>query len=424
MKVLVIGSGGREHALCWAFSRCPGVERIFCADGNAGIAQIATRVAIAPTAIEELASFAESEGIDLTFVGGETSLALGIVDEFERRGLAIIGASSLAARLEGSKAFAKDFMQRHDIPTAVYRVAQTVDEAISILDAGVFGDSSSPVVVKADGLAAGKGVVVADNRADAVGALREMGAVVGAAAMSRIVLEERLSGPEVSLIVFCDGRNFATMPPVRDHKRIFDGDRGPNTGGMGTVCDDSLLSSEDLRRVTAEVIRPTLDGCADEGFPFKGILFIGLMMTELGPKVLEYNVRFGDPETQVILSRLETRLTEVCRAMLSGTLDGLSVKWRPGSSACVILAAEGYPSTPRKGDLIKGLDDAAAAANVQVFHAGTAKNDDDDFVTSGGRVLGVTAVGDNLDSAIDSAYGGVAKISWEGMQFRRDIGRR
>jgi phosphoribosylamine--glycine ligase len=244
-----------------------------------------------------------------------------------------------------------------------------------------------------------------------------MGAVVGAAAMSRIVLEERLSGPEVSLIVFCDGRNFAAMPPVRDHKRIFDGDRGPNTGGMGTVCDDSLLSAEDLRQVTAEVIRPTLDGCADEGFPFKGILFIGLMMTESGPKVLEYNVRFGDPETQVILSRLETPLTEVCGAMLSGTLDGLS-------SACVILAAEGYPSIPRKGDLIKGLDDAAGAANVEVFHAGTAKNDHDDFVTSGGRVLGVTAVGDDLDSAIDSAYSGVAKISWDGMQFRRDIGRR
>ena len=423
MKVLVIGSGGREHAICYAFRRSKTDCRIFCADGNAGIAEIAECVKIKADEIEKLADFAEKEKIDLTFVGGETALAAGIADEFEKRNLRIIGASRQAAQLEASKSFAKDFMARHAIPTAKYKIAESLDEAKEILASGFFGDESAPVVVKADGLAAGKGVVVAANRAEAVAAIDELESIAGKAAARKIVLEECLTGREVSLILFADGENFALMPPVRDHKRIGEGDTGANTGGMGTVCDDSLLSDEQTEKIVEEIVKPTLRGCKVEGFRFRGILFLGLMMTEAGARVLEYNVRFGDPETQAILVRLETDFVEICEAVLSGSLDKMDIKWREGSSACVILASKGYPQKPQTGDAIRGLKAAAELENVTVFHAGTKRNDEGEFVTSGGRVLGVTATGGDLSEALARAYEAVGKISFEGMQYRRDIGR-
>ena len=423
MKILVIGSGGREHAICYAFSKSQRVTKIYCANGNAGIASVAELVDIKPDETRRLADFAESEAIDLTFVGGETSLALGVVDEFEARGLKIIGASKTAARLEASKAFAKDFMERHGVPTADYAVAKSPGEAIELLETGRFGDASTPVVVKADGLAAGKGVVVASDRAEAIEAINELETLVGADAASTIVLEECLFGCEVSLILFADGESFALMPPTRDHKRIGEGDTGPNTGGMGTFTDDSLLTSEQAAEIIDTVIRPTLRGCSDEGFRFRGILFLGLMMTEAGPKVLEYNVRFGDPETQAILIRLETDLVEISEAMLEGRLGETEIKWREGSSACVILAAENYPAKPRTGDVINGLKEAAAHKDVVTFHAGTKLDERGSFVTSGGRVLGVTAVGDDLASALEKAYAAAGEITWPGMQFRRDIGK-
>jgi phosphoribosylamine--glycine ligase len=336
--------------------------------------------------------------------------------------LKIIGASRAAARLESSKAFAKDFMQRHQIPTAIYRNAGSPVEAIELLNADEFGGQSSPVVVKADGLAAGKGVVVAADRDEAVAAISDMESLVGSDAASSIVLEECLVGTEVSLILFCDGKNFSLMPPTRDHKRIGDGDTGPNTGGMGTVTDDQLLSKDQTDEIIEKIIKPTLVGCTSEGFPFRGILFLGLMMTADGPKLLEYNVRFGDPETQAIIVRLETDIVEICNAMLEERLDDLFVKWTDGCSACVILASEGYPRKPKTGDKIVGLEDAEMK-DITIFHSGTASSNGSDLATSGGRVLGVTAIAEDLETAVAWAYTAVEKISWPGMQFRKDIGK-
>jgi phosphoribosylamine---glycine ligase len=423
MKVLVIGSGGREHALCLAFKRSGANCEIFCADGNAGIGEIAARVKLKPEEIERLADYAASEAIDLTFVGGETALALGIVDEFEKRNLKIVGASKKAARLEASKSFAKDFMARHRIPTAKYKTADSVAEAKAILDGGFFGGEAAPVVVKADGLAAGKGVVVARNRTEAVAAIDELETIAGKTAAQKIVLEECLSGREVSLLLFADGENFALMPPVRDHKRIGENDTGANTGGMGTVSDDRLLSPEQTEKIVEEIVKPTLQGCRAEGFEFRGILFLGLMLTEAGAQVLEYNVRFGDPETQAIIARLETDFVEICEAILSQSLDKINIKWRAGASACVVLAARGYPQKPQTGDRVHGLEEARSLENVTIFHAGTARNEAGEIVTSGGRVLGITATGKDLDEALRRAYNAVGKISFEGMQFRRDIGK-
>lgn len=422
MRVLVIGSGGREHAICDAFSRSARIEKLFCAPGNAGISDLAECVEIKAESISELADLAERESIDLTFVGGEGPLALGIVDEFENRGLRIIGASKNAARLEASKSFAKDFMLRHGIPTAAFRTAFSPAEAMSILESGHFGMEFTPVVVKADGLAAGKGVVVARDRAEAITACRELESLVGQDAAEKIVLEEFLEGREVSLLMFADGKDFAPMPPVRDHKRIGEGDTGPNTGGMGTITDATLLTPAQAQQIITEIIEPTLAGCINEGFPFRGILFLGLMITSAGTKVLEYNVRFGDPETQSILVRLGSDLVEICESMLDGKLAETQIEWHPGNSACIVLASEGYPQKPRTGDVIQGSEEADPLGNVKIFHAGTARSNGD-FITAGGRVLGVTAVGRTLDEALDTAYSRVAKISWKGMQFRRDIGR-
>ena len=346
---------------------------------------------------------------------------LGIVDEFEQRNLKIVGASRRAAQLESSKAFAKDFMEKYEIPTAKYKNAFSTREAKEILENGFFGGENAKTVVKADGLAAGKGVVVANDRAEAFRAIDELENLAGKSAAGKIVLEECLEGREVSLIMFADGKNFALMPPVRDHKRIGEGDTGANTGGMGTVSDDRLLSETETEKIVEQIIKPTLRGCENEGFPFRGILFLGLMLTADGAQVLEYNVRFGDPETQVILIRLKTDLVEICEAMLNENLENLEIQWRKGSAACVVLASKGYPARAETGDVINGLNDVSE--EVVIFHAGTSKNSEGKFVTAGGRVLGVTATAENLENALEKSYRAVEKINWRGMQFRKDIGK-
>jgi len=424
MKILVVGSGGREHALVWSFARSKRVEAIYCAKGNAGISRLAECVDIGPEDVRGLADFAAEKQIDLTFVGPENSLAAGVFDEFESRGLRLVGVSRSAARLESSKGFAKEFMARHGIPTAGFEVADSAQNARGFLESGRFGSEESPVVVKADGLAAGKGVVVANNRKEGLAAIDSLvaGELSNPEAAEKIVLEECLFGREVSILAFADGRSFALMPAARDHKRIGEGDTGPNTGGMGTITDPGLLSPHEKQEILETIVQPSLDGAAKDGFPIKGILFLGLMMTASGPKVLEYNMRFGDPEAQAILVNLESDIVEVCEAMLEGNLDASTLTWKEGSSACVILAAENYPSIPRSGDKIEGLSEADKQENVEVFHAGTELSEDGMIVTSGGRVLAVTAVASNLSNSLHRAYKAVNEISWPGMQFRRDIG--
>lgn len=423
MKILVVGSGGREHALCWALSKSERKPQIFCANGNAGIAQLAECVSISPTDIKSLADFAEEKEIDLTVVGPESSLAVGIVDEFESRGLKIMGANLAAARLEASKAFAKDFMARHSIPTAKYKTADSANEAIEILNSGEFGDENAPVVVKADGLAAGKGVVVALDRKEAIAAIEEMmiQGSVGAEAAQRVVLEEMMKGREASQILFADGKNYVLMPAARDHKRIGENDTGPNTGGMGVVTDANVLDDVTREKVIREIIEPTLEGARKDGFPFRGILFVGLMLTDEGPKTLEYNVRFGDPEAQAILIRLQSDMVSVCEAVANGTLAQTKVEFSDDASACVVLAARGYPVKPETGHVISGLD--KQYENVQVFHAGTKRGESGEWLTSGGRVLGVTATGKDLDEALSRSYAAMSELSWEGMQYRKDIGK-
>ena len=423
MKILVVGSGGREHAICLNFNKSEKVRKIYCADGNAGIGEIAECLSIKPDNIEKLADFAEQNSIDLTFVGGETSLALGIVDEFERRGLKIVGAGRQAARLEASKSFAKDFMARHNIPTARYKTAGSPGEAIEILETEEFGERNSPVVVKADGLAAGKGVIVAQNRAEAVAAINELQNTVGEKAAEKIVLEECLFGREVSLLLFADGKDFRLMPPTRDHKRIGEGDTGANTGGMGAITDWNLLTDEQIAKIIDVIIKPTLSGAEQDGFPFRGILFLGLMMTDSGAKVLEYNVRFGDPETQAILVRLKTDFVEICEALINQNLANLEIEWQKGSSACVVLASKGYPQKAQTGDIIYGLSNVGQLKDVVVFHAGTSRSENGETITAGGRVLGVTATAETLDNALNKVYQFVNEINWDGMQFRRDIGK-
>ncbi|HEX3251431.1 MAG TPA: phosphoribosylamine--glycine ligase [Pyrinomonadaceae bacterium] len=425
-KSLIIGSGGREHAIAWALRHTStNPTEIFCVPGNAGIAQIAHVANISLDDFASVAEFAESQQVDLTFVGPEAPLAAGIVDFFNDRGLRIVGPTAAAARLEGSKIFAKDFMARHQIPTAAYRVAESPQEAVEHLKSGEFGSPQSPIVIKADGLAAGKGVVVAANHAEAEKAIADLMVhhVAGAEAAQRIVLEEALAGTEASLLIFSDGRDYGLMPAARDHKRIGENDTGPNTGGMGTITDPSVLEKRIEERVVHEIVKPTLAGARDEGFEFKGVLFLGLMLTEDGPKLLEYNVRFGDPETQAILVRLKTDLLSIFEAMHNQTLGRLKVEWAEGSSACVVAANKGYPGKYEKGAVIEGLETIDPDA-VQVFHAGTAKDANGRFIATGGRVLGVTAAAPNLSGALNVCYGSLAKIQWPGMQFRRDIGRR
>ena len=426
MKILVVGSGGREHTLLWALNKSARRPlKLYCAPGNAGIADIAECVEIDATDITSLVQFAEEQKIDLTVVGSEAPLAAGIVDEFERRKLMIAGASRDAARLESSKAFAKDFMARHSIPTARYRIADSISDAQRILESGEFGGIDSPVVIKADGLAAGKGVIVARSRSEASSGINDLmeGSLVGAEAARRIVIEETLTGREASLLLFADGRNYALMPPARDHKRIGENDTGPNTGGMGAITDASVLGEETLTRVVREVVEPTLEGARSEGFPFRGVLFVGLMLTVEGPRVLEYNVRFGDPEAQAILVRLQTDPVDVFEAVARGRLGETSVQWSNESSACVVLTSRGYPARPETGARIEGLDLAAQHEGVRIFHAGTSRSDTGDWLTAGGRVLGVTATAGTLELALDRCYDAVSDIHWDGMYYRRDIGK-
>lgn len=424
-KLLVVGSGGREHAILWALRKTSAADlELFCAPGNAGIAEVAQVMNISVDQHDQLAAFAESEGIDLTFVGPEAPLAAGIVDLFETKGLPIVGPTQAAARLEGSKIFAKEFMARHGVPTAAFRTATSASDAIAQLRSGAFGSADSPVVIKADGLAAGKGVVVAASHAEAEKAIEDLMVhhSAGKEAAQRVVIEEALSGNEASVLLFADGRDYALMPAARDHKRIGENDTGPNTGGMGVVTDASVLDESVLARVVSEIVEPTLAGAAQERFPFKGILFLGLMLTKDGPKLLEYNVRFGDPETQAILVRLKTDLSRIFAAMREGTLSQVQVEWVGGASACVVAANRGYPGKYESGAEIEGLEDVDAG-RVQVFHAGTSRTIDGKITATGGRVLGVTAAADDLSRALDLCYAALAKIHWPGMQFRRDIGR-
>lgn len=427
MKALVIGSGGREHAILWALKRTARVPlELYCAPGNGGISQLAECVPIPPSDHLALIEFARSNRIDLTIVGPEGPLAEGIVDRFELSGLKIMGPTREASRLESSKAFAKEFMRRHQIPTADYCIVTSATEALETLRSGRFGSSDAAVVVKADGLAAGKGVIVASSRAAAEDAIKELtsGALVSADAVGRILLEEALQGSEVSVLLFSDGKDYALMPPARDHKRIGENDTGPNTGGMGAITDVSVLDDETFQRIVSKVVEPTLKGAAQEGYPFRGILFIGLMLTSEGPKVLEYNVRFGDPETQAILMRLKSDLFGVFQSVADGNLQNIEVEWSGQSSACVVLASEGYPGPLRTGLAIKGLDTVATNRDdLQVFHAGTSISNDRRLITSGGRVLGVTALGVTLEQALENCYSAIEPIHWEGMQYRRDIGR-
>ena len=422
MRILVVGSGGREHALAWALKKTSSrPTEIFCAPGNAGIAEVAECVPIGATDVSALADFAQRERIELTMIGPEASLAEGVVDEFGRRGLRIVGPTAKAAQLETSKVFAKDFMQRHSIPTARYGVADSVDGAIKILRSGEFGNENSPVVVKADGLAAGKGVVVARSRDEAEKALDDLAAL--GPASKRIIIEEALSGREASVLLFSDGKDFRLMPAARDHKRVGEGDSGPNTGGMGSITDASVIDYHTLKRAVNEIVDPTLRGARDEGFLFRGILFIGLMLTSEGLRVLEYNVRFGDPEAQAILVNLQTDLSAIFEAIVDQRLGELEVEWSKGSSACVVLAARGYPGKPETGTIIEGLDRAAKHDNVQIFHAATSRGSNSEWLTAGGRVLGVTATGETLDVALSRCYAAVDDIHWDGMHYRGDIGR-
>jgi len=421
MKVLVIGGGGREHALAWKSAQSERVETVFVAPGNAGTAQEPglKNIDIGAEDVDALCDFARREAIDLTIVGPEVPLVAGIVDRFRDAGLRIFGPNAAAAELEGSKAFTKDFLARHNIPTAAYGNFTDLDEAIAYVKA-----QGAPIVVKADGLAAGKGVILAQTESEAIAACRDMlaGNAFGEAG-HRVVIEEFLSGEEASFIVMVDGEQVLPLATSQDHKARNDGDTGPNTGGMGAYSPAPVVDEAMHRRIMDEVIHPTVRGMAADGKPYTGFLYAGIMIASDGtPKVLEYNVRFGDPETQPIMLRLRSDLVALCEAALDGRLDSVSADWDPRASLGVVLAAGGYPASYEKGDDIHGLD-SDFGDGVKVFHAGTTL-DSDKVVTSGGRVLCVCALGDDVADAQRRAYKAVDQISWNGMYCRRDIGHR
>ena len=423
MRILVLGSGAREHALTWKLRSEPGVTAVWCAPGNAGIRRSLDTASLDPLDVDAVIAHVRAQKIDLTVVGPEAPLAKGLADRMEAEGLRVFGPTRAAAQLETSKAFAKDFMARHNVPTAKYRVCTQVDEALESIRSGEFGDA---LVVKADGLAAGKGVVVAPDRKIAEAAVEE--AMVHRAfgdAGGRVVLEELLTGPEVSFFVIADGEDFVPLLSAQDHKRIFDDDRGPNTGGMGAFSPSPLMTPALQDRVIREIVRPVLRGMASEGNPFRGFLYCGLMITAAGPKVIEFNVRFGDPECQVVMPLLDTPLASLLLAASEGKLSGVGRR-ESGVGASrvavgVVLAAGGYPAEPRTGDVIRGLDQVPD--DVLVFHAGV-KEKDGQLVTSGGRVMTVVARADDFQSAIDRAYAAANLIKFDGMQYRRDIGRK
>lgn len=417
MKVLVVGGGGREHALVWKLKQSPRVKEVFCAPGNAGIASLATCVKIGAEDIPGLLAFAKDRGIDLTLVGPEAPLCAGITDRFQEAGLKIFGPSQAAAEIEGSKVVAKDIMAKYGIPTAKYAVFTIPEEAVTYIN-----QIGAPCVVKADGLAAGKGVIVAMDKETALDAVRSV--MVDrdfGEAGTRMVVEECLVGEEVSILAFTDGVNVVPMVSSQDHKRVFDNDQGPNTGGMGAYAPAPVYTPAVHRQVMDEIIVPMIRALDAEGRTYRGVIYAGLMITGQGPKVLEFNARFGDPETQPVLSLLETDLVEIIDAILENRLNSIDIKWKKQSSVCVVLASGGYPGPYEKGKIIKGLD--AVPRDVMVFHAGTAEKDGQ-IVTAGGRVLGVTAAGKDILAAIKSAYSAVEKIGFEGMQYRKDIGYR
>ena len=418
MKILVIGGGGREHALVWKLKQCARVEKIWCAPGNGGIAAEAECVAADPGDVAALVPLAEKIGPDLTVVGPELPLVNGLVDAFVQRNWPIVGPSQQAAQLEGSKIFSKEFLQRHNIPTAeMYGAYDSPGDAYSALCAVDW-----PVVIKADGLCAGKGVFLAPNPDAATDFIeRVMEKSELGAGGKRVLLEETLEGDELSFIIVTDRERYAPLVPTRDHKRVFDGNQGPNTGGMGAYSADDLLPAELRETVLAKIVEPTLKGLTADGIRYQGFLYIGLMLTRSGPKVLEFNCRLGDPETQAILARADFDLAEVLEDVAADRLNPGKLKWRPDASACVVLASGGYPGKFENGKRIEGLTDAEKIAGVKVLHAGT-KRDGASIVTSGGRVLGVTAAGASLDAALAAAYQAAGKIHFDGMQYRKDIG--
>lgn len=414
MKVLVIGGGGREHAICVTLAKSPKVDKIWCAPGNGGIASVAECVNIKATDIDGVVAFAKEHKPDLVMVAPDDPLALGMVDALEAAGIRAFGPRKNAAVIEGSKSFAKDLMKKYNIPTAQYAVFEDSAAAIDYIR-----QQGAPIVVKADGLALGKGVTVAMTEDEAIAAVKDAidgGAFGGAGA--RVVIEEYLTGPEVSVLAFVDGKHLKTMPSAQDHKRAYNDDKGPNTGGMGAFSPSRFYTDEIAAQCRETIFQPTVDAMAAEGRPFKGVLYFGLMLTPKGPKVIEYNARFGDPETQAVLSRLDTDLLDIFDAVLEERLEQMDIRWKSDAACCVVMASGGYPKAYEKGKVITGLDDVTDSF---VFHAGTQKQGDE-IVTSGGRVLGVTATAPTLEQAIAKAYADVNKIHFEGAHFRTDIG--
>jgi phosphoribosylamine--glycine ligase len=420
MRILIIGSGGREHALARSLSQSSRTEKLFVAPGNAGTASLADNVDLEASEAEALRDFALSEDLDLTVVGPEKPLVAGLVDQFEEAGLAVVGPSREAARLEGSKAFAKSFMQEHGIPTARHRTfdSSETDEARSYLE-----EHGAPVVVKASGLAGGKGAFVCETLDDAFDALRRIAEERDfGAAGDRIVIEELMRGEEASVFALTDGENYVLLPPAQDHKRIGEGDTGPNTGGMGAYAPAPVVTPKILQQTCRRIIEPTLAGMQAAGAPYRGVLYCGLMITDEGPKVVEFNCRLGDPEAQVVLPLIETDLVNVFERLAARNLGGVQLRSRPGAAACVVLASDGYPTSYETGFPINGLE--ASPDDALVFQAGTAREGSEQIVTDGGRVLGVTGLGAGLPEALDVAYGAVEHIHFDGMQYRRDIGEK
>ncbi|MGH9540149.1 MAG: phosphoribosylamine--glycine ligase [Terriglobales bacterium] len=419
MKILVIGSGGREHALVWKLAKSPRVSQVYCAPGNGGIAEIAECLPAEMKSVDSLVAVASQVRPDLTVIGPELPLALGVVDEFTRRGWRVFGPTKAAAKLEASKSFAKEFMQRHRIPTAHFSICNSIDDVLTALP-----HFHAPLVVKADGLAAGKGVVICKTKEEAAATAAEMfsGKSLGEAGR-RVVLEECLTGDELSFLVLSDGERVAPLVAAQDHKRIGDGDSGPNTGGMGAYSTPNMLDDQMTQWLLQHVARPVVAGMKAEGAEYKGILYCGLMMTARGPMVLEFNCRFGDPETQPILMRLESDLLEALEASIEGRVSEGDFRWSQDASLCVVMSSGGYPGTFEVGKKILGLDEAGKAEGVKIFHAGTSRHDGGYF-TAGGRVLGVTARATDLKSAADRAYQAAAKIGFEGAHYRRDIAAR
>ena len=416
MNVLIIGSGGREHALVWKMRQSKKVKKLYCATGNAGIAQEAECVNIKPDNIEDLLSFAKEKKIDLTVVGPELPLSLGIVDKFEKAGLRVFGPTASAARLEYSKAFAKEMMAKCNIPTAAFKTFTSSHKAKEYIK-----EKGAPLVIKADGLAAGKGVVVAETVDEAINAVTDImeNRSFGDAG-DKVVIEDCLKGEEASFMVFTDGTTIVPMVSAQDHKRVFDNDKGPNTGGMGAYSPAPVVSDALAEKVIDEVFKPLLDGLKKEGIIYKGVLYAGLMIDDNQLNVLEFNCRFGDPEAQPILFRLKSDIIEIMEAIIDNRLSDINVEWEQEASVCVVIASKGYPGNYEKGRVIQGLDEAEEIKGVKIFHAGTAKKDND-IITAGGRVLGVTASGIDINEAVKAAYKAIEKIKFDGMHYRRDI---